>query len=59
MAGPKSCYLAPFWRPSICGAEHTWARGMLFYRLVQQAVECDPVPYRALVGGKRADSHNM
>ena len=30
-------------------------RGKLFYRLVQQAVAVDPVPYRQLVGGK----HNI
>ena len=35
------------------------ARGMLFYRLVQQAVGVDPVPYRALVGGKPVENHNM
>jgi transposase-like protein len=28
------------------------ARGLLFYRLVEQAVQVDPVPYRHLVGGK-------
>jgi transposase-like protein len=28
------------------------ARGLLFYRLVEQAVQVDPVPYRQLVGGK-------
>jgi transposase-like protein len=33
------------------------ARGLLFYRLIQQAVEVAPVPYRVLVGGK-AD-HNI
>lgn len=27
-------------------------RGKLFYRLLQQAVEIDPAPYRELVGGK-------
>jgi hypothetical protein len=27
------------------------SRGMLFYRLVQQALAVDPVPYRILVGG--------
>jgi transposase-like protein len=27
-------------------------RGKLFYRLLQQAVEVEPAPYRALVGGK-------
>jgi transposase-like protein len=29
------------------------ARGLLFYRLMQQAVDCDPVPRRAIVGGKQ------
>ena len=28
------------------------ARGLLFYRLLQQAVQLEPVPYRKLVGGK-------
>ena len=28
------------------------ARGLLFYRLVQQAVQTAPIPYRQLVGGK-------
>jgi transposase-like protein len=39
------------------------ARGMLFFRLMQQAVACEPVPYRSLVGGASArdsgDHHNM
>ena len=39
------------------------ARGMLFFRLMQQAVACAPITYRALVGGASAgDSgvdHNM
>jgi len=30
-------------------------RGKLFYRLVQQAVAIDPVPYKDLVGGKPQD----
>jgi len=34
------------------------SRGQLFYRLVQQAAAADPVPYRALVGGKRPSDHN-
>jgi transposase-like protein len=34
------------------------ARGLLFYRLMQQAVDCDPVPRRAIVGGKRDAGHN-
>jgi transposase-like protein len=29
----------------------SWARGLLFYRLLQQAVNVDPVPYHRLVGG--------
>lgn len=28
------------------------ARGMLFYRLLQQSAQVDPAPYRSLVGGK-------
>ena len=28
------------------------ARGMLFYRLLQQATQVDPAPYRRLVGGR-------
>jgi transposase-like protein len=39
------------------------ARGMLFFRLMQQAVACKPVPYRVLVGGACGDHsgehHNM
>ncbi len=27
------------------------ARGLLFYRLMQQAVSCEPVPRRMIVGG--------
>jgi transposase-like protein len=34
------------------------SRGLLFYRLVQQAVATDPVPYRSLVGGRRRPHHN-
>ena len=34
------------------------ARGLLFYRLLRQAVNVDPVPYRSLVGGTQAD-HNI
>ena len=33
------------------------SRGQLFYRLVQQAVATDPVPFRALVGGKKTSHH--
>ena len=29
------------------------SRGKLFYRLLQQAVEIEPVPYRSIVGGKQ------
>jgi len=29
---------------------HSKARGMLFYRLLQQAVQADPAPYAAIVG---------
>lgn len=28
------------------------SRGLLFYRLVQQAVVTEPAPYRALAGGR-------
>jgi transposase-like protein len=37
------------------------SRGKLFYRLVQQAAQVAPVPYRDLVGGKDSDTanHNM
>jgi transposase-like protein len=37
------------------------SRGKLFYRLMQQAVQVEPVPYRDLVGGKDANAqdHNM
>ena len=28
------------------------SRGLLFYRLLQQAVQLEPVPYKKLVGGK-------
>jgi hypothetical protein len=36
------------------------SRGKLFYRLLQQAVEVDPVPYKFIVGGKQltSDEHN-
>jgi transposase-like protein len=30
------------------------ARGLLFYRLLQQAVNVDPVPYHSLVGGNHS-----
>lgn len=35
------------------------ARGLLFYRLLQQAVDVDPSPYSRLVGGKEAPDHKM
>ena len=35
------------------------ARGLLFYRLLQNAVQVDPVPYRQLVGGSARSDHNM
>ena len=35
------------------------ARGLLFYRLLQNAVQVDPVPYRQLVGGSSRSDHNM
>ena len=31
------------------------ARGLLFYRLLQQAVQTAPAPYRQLVGGRKPD----
>jgi len=34
------------------------SRGKLFYRLLQQAVAVEPVPYKALVGGSLAKSQN-
>ncbi len=33
------------------------SRGKLFYRLMQQAVQVDPVPYKSIVGG--ASNHNI
>ena len=35
------------------------ARGMLFYRLLQQATQVDPAPYRRLVGGKMRPGPNI
>ena len=37
------------------------SRGKLFYRLVQQAAQVEPTPYRDLVGGKDAivEDHKM
>jgi transposase-like protein len=34
------------------------ARGLLFYRLVAQAVQVDPVHYKQLIGGKEGVNHN-
>ena len=34
------------------------ARGLLFCRLLQQAVQMDPVTYSQIVGGKRPVNHN-
>jgi hypothetical protein len=34
------------------------SRGKLFYRLVQQAVQVSPAPYRSLVGGAEQPNHN-
>lgn len=35
------------------------ARGLLFYRLVEQAVQVDPVSYRQIVEGRQKVDHNM
>jgi transposase-like protein len=35
------------------------ARGMLFYRLLQQSVHVDPVPYKRLIGGKKLGHPNI
>ena len=35
------------------------AWGLLFYRLLQNAVQVDPVPYNRLVGGNSRADHNM
>ncbi|MCK4516162.1 MAG: IS1595 family transposase [Spirochaetaceae bacterium] len=35
------------------------ARGLLFYRLLQQAVQLKPVPYKKLVGGKPTAHHQI
>jgi transposase-like protein len=39
----------------------SWSRGKLFYRLLQQAVQVDPAPYKTIVGGKGTSlaDHNM
>jgi hypothetical protein len=31
------------------------SRGKLFYRLLQQAVQVDPVPYKQIIGGKNEE----
>jgi transposase-like protein len=35
------------------------ARGLLFYRLLQQAVQVDPVPYGEIIGGGKDQVHNI
>lgn len=35
------------------------ARGLLFYRLLQQAVQIDPARYGDLIGGRKKLNHNM
>jgi len=37
------------------------SRGKLFYRLLQQALEIDPVPYKSIVGGEEnpTEHHNI
>ncbi len=37
------------------------SRGKLFYRLLQQAVQVDPAPYKSVVGGKHSEpgNHNI
>jgi len=35
------------------------SRGKLFYRLLQQAVQIEPVPYNWLVGGSHNTNHNL
>lgn len=35
------------------------ARGQLFYRLLQQAVQVDAVPYGDLKGGQKNQNHNI
>jgi transposase-like protein len=42
------CYLDEF--TFRFNRRHSKARGMLFYRLLQQAVQADPAPYAAIVG---------
>ena len=35
------------------------ARGLLFYRLVEYAVQVDPAPYAKIVAGKEDGDHNI
>jgi transposase-like protein len=35
------------------------ARGLLFYRLLQQSVQIDPVRYGDLIGGRKRQNHNI
>jgi transposase-like protein len=35
------------------------SRGKLFYRLLQQAVQIEPVPYHTLIGGSENTNHNI
>jgi transposase-like protein len=35
------------------------SRGLLFYRLMQQAAICGPTPYHSLVGGRSRANHNI
>jgi hypothetical protein len=38
---------------------HSRSRGKLFYRLVQQAVQVDPVPYTTVIGPGKRGTHKM
>jgi len=35
------------------------SRGLLFYRLIEQAIVTSPVPYREMVTGERGRNHKM
>jgi hypothetical protein len=35
------------------------ARGLLFYRLLTQALNVDPAPYRRIIGGNDRPDHNL
>ena len=39
--------------------ERSDARGLLFYRLLENAVQIDPVPYKRLVERDSRPNHNM